>query len=72
MADDADRSDERIQHAIDDGIREARRAARELIPIGECHWCSETVAGYRLFCSTDCQTDYERDSAARIRNRGRK
>lgn len=29
-------------------------------PIGECHGCGELVAGYKLFCDSDCACLYEK------------
>ena len=65
MADDADRSDDRIQNTIDDGIREARRAVRELVPSGHCHWCDEAVPHGYLFCCGECREDWEHDHKRR-------
>ena len=29
-------------------------------PCGECHFCSELVAGYKLFCDSDCADEWQR------------
>lgn len=43
MADDADRADERIENAKDDGINEARRFVAKIPKghAGECDYCGE-------------------------------
>lgn len=64
--DDADRSDTRIQAAIDDGIENARIAMSKtkLLPCGSCHWCGESVSGSQLFCDdieNGCAKDWQHD-----------
>ena len=64
MADAADRSDERIQHAVDAGWERAKRAMENprLRPIvqvldnirfGVCHFCESEIQPGHLFCPTD-------------------
>lgn len=62
MSDDADRAEQRIEDVISDGLAKVRHrmAARELTPIGACHWCNEYVKGERLFCSKECSDDWSR------------
>lgn len=67
MSDIADMSDDRIQHAIDDGIREARRA-KSLIATGQCFNCAESVPHGYLFCCGECREDWEVREAAKARN----
>jgi hypothetical protein len=69
MADEADRSDERIQQMIDDGIARARRQVERSLPsIGVCHNCESEVGSGRIFCSKECSDDYDAITAARKRN----
>jgi hypothetical protein len=62
MSDDADRSDDRIQHTIDDGINECRRA-KTLVASGQCYYCADPVPHGYLFCCGDCRTDWEYEQA---------
>ena len=63
MSDDADRSDDRIQAAIDDGIANARRMLDKvrLSPCGNCHYCGEFVKAGVLFCDAFCREDYDHE-----------
>ena len=63
----ADRSDDRIQHAIEDGIREARRASG-MKPTGFCLYCNEAVPPAHLFCCVECSTDWHWEQDAKRRN----
>ncbi|MFA6204441.1 MAG: DUF2116 family Zn-ribbon domain-containing protein [Gallionella sp.] len=55
--DDADRSDDKIQNTIADGIAECRRKP-VLIPVLACYNCGDSVPQHHLFCSSDCSADY--------------
>lgn len=69
MSDDADRSDDRIQNMIDDGIARARRHMERCLPsIGVCHYCESPVGSGRTFCSKECSEDYDALTEARKRN----
>lgn len=66
MADDADRSDQRITDTVEDGIFAARRAlSNSLTAIGLCHWCESPITNGRVFCSTECCRDYEHERQRR-------
>ena len=61
--DDADRAEEKIENAVADALDKVRRRmeARELEPIGACHWCNEYVKDTRLFCCKECSDDWEQN-----------
>lgn len=66
--DDCDRADKRIEQMIADGISRAKRLAERNLPItGQCHWCSESIAG-RIFCSKECSDDWQAEQDAKKRN----
>ena len=60
MADDADRADDRIEHAIADGIEACRRAV-SIKPCGHCHYCGEVVPQHHLFCCSECSVDFRHE-----------
>lgn len=63
--DEADRSDERIQRRIDEGIARARAQMDRHLPlIGVCHYCGDAVVG-RTFCSKECSDDYDYEQKRR-------
>lgn len=63
MADDADRSDKKIDDALTESLNKVRRRmeARELEPVHACHWCGEHITDMRLFCSKECSDDWQQD-----------
>lgn len=64
--DDADRSDDRIQRTIDEGLARVREeTARHLPSIGCCHWGESPVGAGRVFCSKECSDDHEHDRIRR-------
>ena len=65
--DEADMSDARIQHAIDDGIARARREldTQHLTACGVCLWCEAPVGAGRIFCSPECTDDWRHDKDRR-------
>lgn len=68
MADEADRSDEKIFNVIDDGVAEARRKiGKSLLPCGSCHWCGSPLHNKQaLFCPDDsCHADWEYEQECR-------
>jgi hypothetical protein len=56
--DDADMSDSHIELLLSSQIEKARSPERQLIPIGQCHYCSDPVPQHHLFCSPDCSEDH--------------
>lgn len=65
MPDDADNA----QLLIDEALARAL-AAKKPVTIqakGACHWCDEPVTALKLYCSTDCRADWERDQRLRQR-----
>lgn len=66
MNDEADRSDEKIAAAIDEGIDRARRQT-VLTYTGECHFCGEEVAEPLRFCDSFCRDDYDAEQRAKAR-----
>lgn len=68
MSDDADRADQRITDAVDDGVDAARRALRDgssLTAIGLCHFCESPIRTGRVFCSTLCRDDWQHEKDRR-------
>jgi hypothetical protein len=55
--DDADRADLKIENAIADAIREARRD-HGMKATGFCLYCSEPVQQHYLFCCGECSQDW--------------
>jgi len=64
VTDDADRSDAKIEAAIEEGIRKARQG-QALRWTGECHFCGCEVSNPANFCDTDCRDDYEAEQRAK-------
>jgi len=66
--DDADRADQEVERMRQEALR--HRKHDHLPRIGRCHncgrKCDEGTPG-RLFCDSDCQSDYEKRAAARAR-----
>jgi hypothetical protein len=69
MADECDRSDQRIADAIERGILQAR-SAPALRPKGRCHFCDEPAEAPLLFCDMDCSHDFSNEEEA-IKRAGR-
>jgi hypothetical protein len=64
--DDADRAQPNIEHAVEDGLAEARlRLGHDLAPKGECHYCDSPVPAGHLFCDLDCSRAYDHERALR-------
>lgn len=68
--DDADRAEEAIENARQDGIARARRAPT-LDAIGTCWYCAEPLLDGRRFCNKDCCQSYETELLA-IKRAGRR
>jgi hypothetical protein len=60
--DTIDQADETESRLHEMRIQAIRRAGRELQPGGECWWCNKPfeIGSPKLFCNSDCSTDYER------------
>jgi len=61
--DDADRTDQNIENAIQNGIDQARRAP-VLLPKGSCWYCEAPVDKVRRFCDLQCVADFEVEEEA--------
>lgn len=68
MSDHADRSDSIVFEAVRRGVAHLHRQPR-LMADGHCHFCDEHVSPEVLFCDVDCRDDYERETAARRREK---
>lgn len=49
---------------------QAKSRHPELIAVGFCHHCGETVKPGHLYCDADCRDDYEKHQQARKRSGG--
>lgn len=64
----ADRADTEIDTYIKDRIHAERRyTGSKLYPIGECHYCFSDVEEKKLFCDSECASEYDR--LIKLRNR---
>ena len=59
MADEIDMANDRAQMDLDLALACARRHEPQLIAVGFCYNCHETLADERVFCDGDCRDDYE-------------
>lgn len=53
-----EQAEENVRRALDASISSIRNAPR-LPAVGYCHNCSEPLDGAKLFCDTDCNSDWE-------------
>lgn len=63
-----DMANDRVELVERIGLEQSRKAlgVRELLPMGACHWCNETLPrSDQIFCGADCAGDYAK---SRIRN----
>ncbi|MCM0043396.1 MAG: hypothetical protein NBV65_02065 [Burkholderiaceae bacterium] len=67
MTDEADRSDEKIAAAIEDGISRIRRAVAHPYT-GECYFCGEELSDPMRFCDTFCRDDWDAMQRAKRRS----
>ena len=66
MTDEADRSDEKIAAAIQNGIDRARK--QTAMPYtGECYFCGEELSDPKRFCDTFCRDDWDAEQKAKQR-----
>ena len=62
MSDEADRSDDKIQNIVNDGLAKARREIENgLVACGACYWCESPVGRARVFCSAECSQDWQHE-----------
>jgi hypothetical protein len=64
--DEADRASDREETDRNLAIA-AARARVAIQPTGACLYCEEPAEGARLFCSTDCSADWERERQLKAR-----
>ncbi len=57
MADDADLTQERIEHEMEAMLRQRRRAAPPAC--GACLWCEAPLPDGRRWCCADCRDDWQ-------------
>ena len=69
MTDDADRSDEKIEAAIQEGLKRVRKQAG-LFYTGECWYCGEDVPEPLRFCDAECRDDYDAERRLKLRQGG--
>lgn len=65
--DDADRAEDLIEHAIEDGIAEARRTPPGPAAIGECLFCGKPLPAPRRWCDAACRDDWQAEQDDRKR-----
>lgn len=68
--DDADRAEDLIEHAIEDGIEEARRTPPGPEAIGYCLFCGTPLLSGRRWCGAACRDDWQAEQDARLRKKG--
>ena len=66
MTDEADRSDEKIAAAIEEGIKKVRQQVG-LLYTGECWFCGEGLEHPKRFCDADCRDDFDAEKRAKLR-----
>lgn len=71
MADEVDLANERLMTEEARAIQAVTSQAskRQINPKGSCHYCGELFEqdSPKLFCDSDCATDYEAEKLARQR-----
>lgn len=68
MPDDLDRIQERVLQHTAASEASVRGRPPELIAVGFCHYCGETVRPGHLFCDPDCRDDWQREQDRKKRN----
>ncbi|OFA33323.1 hypothetical protein BAE46_01015 [Glaciecola punicea] len=64
-ADPVDQSSDNVANYIKHKVRSIRNKKRELNPSGACRWCLEPFEdpkSQKLFCDTDCSSDFEKSN----------
>ncbi len=67
MTDEADRSDEKIAAAIEEGLKRVRQSAVHPYT-GSCYFCDEEVDEPKRFCDTFCRDDFDALQTAKKRH----
>lgn len=55
-----DQATEQEMWATDLAIRAVRSRGEEILPKGECYWCSEPVVAPKKFCDSECAQMHEK------------
>ncbi len=42
-------------------IQQASKTRNKITPKGKCHFCDEDAEEQKLFCNSDCSSDYEKE-----------
>jgi len=64
--DDADRAEDLIEHAVEDGIEEARRGAPGPTAIGYCLFCATPLPDAQRWCDADCRDAWQHEQDLRL------
>jgi hypothetical protein len=68
MADEADIAFDSEQRHLTQALAAQRRQSRSVLhPIGSCHNCGSDGIAQRLFCDSDCASDWEYQDSLRRR-----
>ena len=70
MSDIVDRANEEADYILANQIKHSKRKVSNNTPKGVCLYCDEPVNSHKLFCSTDCSSDHEREEKQKIRSGG--
>lgn len=73
MADEIDLATEQTERWLKQALANNAKSSARLAPLGKCYFCEREFTSdekdfdKKLFCDSDCQSDYEREQ--RILNR---
>lgn len=56
------------QNYISGALKGSKKKNYKLMPKGECHYCSEEIEKDKLFCNSDCATNYDKTIKHKLRN----
>lgn len=66
MADEADIAFDFQERHLSHALATQRKTQAQLAPTGHCHFCGHNEnMGQKLFCDSDCQGDWEEETALR-------
>jgi RimJ/RimL family protein N-acetyltransferase len=68
MADEIDRANDEAERFLARALQQNAASRAVLTACGQCHFCLEPVADGLRFCDADCRDEFDRRSAARLRN----